>query len=73
MESIDDIAKKIYIRGMNRFKDFIEWQAFGVLTSIGEKNWYCNQPYQNLVHLYFTSYHGLAHCYLYDPRFLNEP
>jgi phage shock protein PspC (stress-responsive transcriptional regulator) len=22
---------------MNRFKDFIEWQAFGVLSSIGEK------------------------------------
>lgn len=22
---------------MNRFKDFIEWQAFGVLTAIGEK------------------------------------
>lgn len=35
--TIDDIAKKIYIRSMNRFKDFIEWQAFGVLTSIGEK------------------------------------
>jgi phage shock protein PspC (stress-responsive transcriptional regulator) len=27
-ETIDD---------MNRFKDFIEWQAFGVLTSIGDK------------------------------------
>jgi len=35
--SIDDIAKKIYIRVMNRFKDFIEWQAFGVLSSIGDK------------------------------------
>jgi phage shock protein PspC (stress-responsive transcriptional regulator) len=22
---------------MNRFKDFIEWQAFGVLSAIGEK------------------------------------
>ncbi|MGZ8545223.1 MAG: PspC family transcriptional regulator [Flavisolibacter sp.] len=22
---------------MNRFKNFIEWQAFGVLTSIGDK------------------------------------
>jgi phage shock protein PspC (stress-responsive transcriptional regulator) len=22
---------------MNRFKNFIEWQAFGVLSSIGEK------------------------------------
>lgn len=36
-ETIDDLGKKIYFRGMNRFKDFIEWQAFGVLTSIGEK------------------------------------
>ena len=35
--TIDDIGKKIYIRVMNRFKDFIEWQAFGVLSSIGEK------------------------------------
>lgn len=37
METIDDVAKKIYFRGMNRFKDFIEWQAFGVLSSIGDK------------------------------------
>lgn len=22
---------------MNRFKDFVEWQAFGVCTAIGEK------------------------------------
>ena len=34
---VDEIAKKSYFRAMNRFKDFIEWQAFGVLTSIGEK------------------------------------
>ena len=34
---IDDLAKKIYFRDMNRFKDFIEWQAFGVLSSIGDK------------------------------------
>ena len=34
---VDEIAKKIYFRAMNRFKDFIEWQAFGVLTSIGDK------------------------------------
>ncbi len=36
-ETIDDIAKKIYFRPMNRFKDFIEWQAYGVLSSIGDK------------------------------------
>jgi phage shock protein PspC (stress-responsive transcriptional regulator) len=35
--TIDDIAKKIYFRAMNRFKNFIEWQAFGVLSSIGDK------------------------------------
>lgn len=29
--------KKIYFSSMNRFKNFIEWQAFGVLTSIGDK------------------------------------
>ncbi len=29
--------KKIYFSAMNRFKNFIEWQAFGVLTSIGDK------------------------------------
>ena len=29
--------KKFYFSGMNRFKNFIEWQAFGVLTSIGDK------------------------------------
>jgi phage shock protein PspC (stress-responsive transcriptional regulator) len=36
-ETIDDVAKKIYFRSMNRLKDFIEWQAFGVLSSIGDK------------------------------------
>ncbi len=29
--------KKIYFSSMNRFKNFIEWQAFGVLSSIGDK------------------------------------
>ncbi len=29
--------RKIYISTMNRLKIFIEWQAFGVCTAIGEK------------------------------------
>ena len=29
--------KKIYFSSMNRFKNYIEWQAFGVLSSIGDK------------------------------------
>ena len=36
-QTIDGVAKKNYFREMNRFKDFIEWQAFGVLSSIGDK------------------------------------
>lgn len=35
--NVDETAKKFYFCMMNRFKDFIEWQAFGVLTAIGEK------------------------------------
>lgn len=35
--SIARSAKKIYFRGMNRFKNFIEWQAFGVLSALGTK------------------------------------
>ena len=31
------MAKKFYIRPMNRMKNFIEWTAFGVCTAIGEK------------------------------------
>jgi phage shock protein PspC (stress-responsive transcriptional regulator) len=31
------LLKKSIFGLMNRFKDFIEWQAFGVLSSIGEK------------------------------------
>ncbi len=29
--------KSFYISEMNRFKNFIEWQAFGVCNAIGEK------------------------------------
>jgi phage shock protein PspC (stress-responsive transcriptional regulator) len=29
--------KNFYISNMNRFKNFIEWQAFGVCSAIGEK------------------------------------
>ncbi|MGZ5191255.1 MAG: hypothetical protein ACXWCZ_09565, partial [Flavisolibacter sp.] len=32
-----EYVKKNYFRLMNRFKNFIEWQAFGVLSSIGDK------------------------------------
>ena len=31
------MGKTIYFSSMNRFKNFIEWQAFGVLSSIGDK------------------------------------
>jgi phage shock protein PspC (stress-responsive transcriptional regulator) len=31
------LAKKFILAAMNRFKNFIEWQAFGVLSAIGER------------------------------------
>lgn len=36
------------------------------------KNWDRNQPHSYLVHLHFSSYHGLTHNCLYDPCFFNE-
>jgi phage shock protein PspC (stress-responsive transcriptional regulator) len=32
-----DQPKKSILAAMNRFKNFIEWQAFGVLSAIGER------------------------------------
>ncbi|HYC30573.1 MAG TPA: PspC family transcriptional regulator [Chitinophagaceae bacterium] len=36
-ETVVRVPEKIYFSNMNRLKSFIEWQAFGVLSSIGDK------------------------------------
>jgi len=30
-------GKLLYFRNMNNFKDFVEWNAFGVCTAIGNR------------------------------------
>jgi phage shock protein PspC (stress-responsive transcriptional regulator) len=34
---LDELIKKNYFAAVNRFKDFIEWKAFGVLSAIGDR------------------------------------
>ena len=57
---------------MKRFKNFVEWQAFGVCSAIGAKIRDRDQPHPHVVHLYFLSHNGLSHYYLYGPGFLDE-
>ncbi len=57
---------------MNRMKEFIEWQLFGVCTAIGDRLGNCHFPYPHLVYLYFFSHDGFAADRLFYPCFLDE-
>jgi len=34
---LDDLSENFNLANMNRFKSFVEWNAFGVCTAIGER------------------------------------
>jgi hypothetical protein len=59
---------KSYIRRMKRFKHFIEWQAFGVCTAIGN----CHLPHPYVVYLCVPAFFWLARRHLHDSCLLDE-
>ncbi len=67
------ICLKIFnLAAMNKFKNFVEWNAFGVCTAIGHQAGYCYQQDPAIFYVYFTPDDGFSYYHLHGAWLFGE-